>query len=748
MTQPIVDEDPSAASDAVSLHTIAEQADAYAPQEQEDADFALALALEEEESARFARTRTNINPHNDERIESPAGPETEGFLPYHDDPETTDDIDPPPYRDDPDAEPIEGESSTDTEAAAVLPQRQSAFLRILRKIAKAWLCYLMCSTVFTIVIVVVVLVFAFFHGKASTSQGDPKEAAWSASGSQDYDLNLPKLFPSLAESTSDTCKKTWEDFASGLSCHRMILSSAWDNGNVTEVEAAGADPVYYKDAVCTRACKKALTNLDLPMLNTCADRTNHFDFEQYGKDGKSYFEKYSIEEGPAGVSKSLWERYDRLCSGPPKRYIGRQPPSCAEDLWMTWGIVEGRNEANLNGLDTFLEQTSVKKTIPSARQVVTKLRPSGMNETVARTLNSRRVGPGYGETECNTCVKDWLTRKALSFRYGEMLEPGTRTPLGLADFADKMKNASQRCYAFPQEQNRVWSAMGWWCDGKPCRKDDDSIPWVVVNILHGYEKQYIDPPPPQFDVHNIPGNKKQAVHTLLDAVQDMRCGALGITSDDLTNPFVTSAPVLSRLCTPRCLNAVDRIAALVEDAKYDGSPFEVISDSITSVHALCKSSSPISFATTSDTICAAGYAALNMTSLIASPTSLSPSNPPFPRASILSTFRTALASIQEWNDGDHSAALRSHKSLQKLRIAESVCNTCAGEMFIGQEGKWKDTVNAFLSDPEVNGTEYVRTAREGWVQCGKMFGMRLSWGQKRRLFEQVGLGDGVAGLSA
>ncbi|ORY12620.1 hypothetical protein BCR34DRAFT_563404 [Clohesyomyces aquaticus] len=745
---PTVEDDPSTASDAVSLHTIAEQADAYEAQEQEDADFALALALEEQESARFARTQRIIHPQSSEPR---AASEPEAFTPYRDEPEAVDDIDPPPYRDDPDADPAEGEQTTDAEAAAGLPQRQNIFLRILRKIAKAWLCYLICSTVFTIIVVVAVLVLAFIYGgKQGTSQGDPKEAAWLASGSQDYDLNLPKLYPALEESTSYTCKKTWEDLALGLPCHRMILSPAWDNGNPTEAKAAGTDPVYYNEAVCTRACKTALDKLDSPMPNTCVNRTNRFDFDRYGKDGKAYFEKHGIEEGPADVSKSLLARYDRLCSGPQKRYMGKKPLSCAEDLWMTWGIVDGKHEANLNGLDTFLEQTSVKKTIPASRQTVVKLTRSGKNATFTRSVRSRRVGPGRGETECSDCLRDWLARKTLSFRYGEILKPGTRTPLGLADFAARMKNASQRCYAYNQKEDHVWEAMGWWCDGAPCQKDDYSIPWTVINVLHGHDKTH---PPSQLSrsyLGNVPDNKKEAVRTLLAAMKDMRCDALGLTPSDFTNPFVTSAHVLSRLCTPLCLNSVDRIAALVEAAKSAGSPFTLITDSIANVHTLCKSSSPISFTTTPETLCVPGYAALNLTSLIASPQapfSSSASTPPLPRASILSTFRTALASIKTWNDDFRPGTLRSHGSLQKLRIAESACNTCAGEMFIGKEGRWKETVDAFLADPEVNGTEYVRVAREGWVECGKMFGMRLSRGQRREMFEKVGLGEGVGGLS-
>lgn len=745
---PTVEDDPSTASDAVSLHTIAEQADAYETQEQEDADFAFALALEEEESARFARTQTLIHPHSSEPAEPRVASEPEAFQPYRDDPEAVTDIDPPPYRDDPDTEPAEGEQTPDSEAAADRPQRQNIFLRILRKIAKAWLCYLICSTVFTILVVVVVLILAFIFGnKQGTSQGDPKEAAWKASGSQDYNLNLPKLYPALEKSTSSTCKKNWEDLGSGLPCHRMILSPAWDNGDATEAKAAGADPVYYNDAVCTKTCKIALSKLDSPMPNTCVDRTNRFDFNTYGKNGKAYFEEHSIEEGPADVSKSLLARYDRLCSGPPKRYIGKKPLSCAEDLWLNWGIVDGKNEANLNGLDTFLEKTSVKKTIPASKQTIIKLRPSGINATFTRNANSRRVGPGRSETECTDCLQDWFLRKTLSFRYGELLEPGTRTPLGLADFADRIKNASQRCYAYNQKENHVWEAMGWWCDGAPCRKDDDSIPLPVINVLHGYDKTHLPSQPSGSRLDTVPDNKKKAVRTLLGALQDMRCGALGITPSDFTNPFVTSAHLVSSLCSPRCLNDVDRIAGLVEAAKHPGSPFTTITDSIANVHTLCRSSPPVSFTTTPDTLCAPGYAALNLTSLIASPSSSSASTPPLPRASILSTFRTALASVKDWNDGFRPGTLQSYPSLQKLRIAESACNTCAGEMFIGQEGRWKETVDAFLADPEVNGTEYVRVAREGWVECGKMFGMRLWPGQKKALFEKVGLGEGVGGLA-
>ncbi|PVI04961.1 hypothetical protein DM02DRAFT_611081 [Periconia macrospinosa] len=747
---PTIEDDPAAASDAVSLHTIAEQADAYEAQEQEDADFALALALEEQESARFASPENVTHPGSGEPIESRAVLETEPLAPYRDNPEADENIDPPPYRDDPDAEPAEGEQPTDPEAATAPPQRQHIVLRILRKIVKAWLCYLICSTVFTFIVIIAVLILAFIYGdKKGTSLGDPKEAAWLASGSEDYTLNLPKLYPALHESTSDTCKETWEDVASSLPCHRMILSPAWDNGNATEAKEAGADPVYYRDAVCTRACKTALKNLDIATPATCVNRANRFDFDSYGKDGKAYFEANSLEEGPAGVSQSLLARYDRLCSGPPKKYFGKNPLSCAEDLWMNWGIVDGKNEANLNGLDSFLEQTSVKKTIPASRETVVKLTRSGRNSTFTRNVNSRRVGPGRRETECNDCLQDWLARKTLSFRYGEILQPGTRTPVGLAEFSDKMKSASQRCYTYADTHTRIWEAMGWWCDGAPCRNDDDSIPWNVINVLHGYDKEHSLGLPSLSLPNNVPSNKREPVRALLTAVQDMRCGAIGLTPTDLNNPFLTSAHVISRLCTPRCLNTVDRISDLAEAAEYPSTPLTSITESIDTVRTLCKSSSPISFATTPDLLCASSR--MNLTSPTSptestlSLTSSSPSVPPVSRASILSTFRTGIENVDAWNrNSQYSNALQSHEDLKKLRIAESACNTCDGEIFIGQDGKWKETVDAFLKDPDVNSAEYVKVARQGWVVCADMYGLWLPPSKRRQLFEKVGLGDGVA----
>jgi hypothetical protein len=94
------DNDPAAAaSDALSLHTIAGRDDAYFTQEQEDADFALALSLEDDE------VQNLIAAHRRGEVESPSGvpPNTVEVQPYRDDPGSDEIL--PPYYDDPTLKP-------------------------------------------------------------------------------------------------------------------------------------------------------------------------------------------------------------------------------------------------------------------------------------------------------------------------------------------------------------------------------------------------------------------------------------------------------------------------------------------------------------------------------------------------------------------------------------------------------------------------------------------------------------------
>ena len=265
------DDDPSTASDALSLHTIAE-ADAYAAQEQEDADFALALALEEQESQRYAHAQNVLQGQDPNQVDVPPLEQTGAALPpYRDDPDAVvldeEQADhPPPYRDDPDA-PVEEEADErDTEPV----QRPRVFLRVLRKLFKTWLCCAMWSTMSIIIILVVVLgLLARFGNKGSNA----KEAAWIASRSKDYQLRVWDLYPPLEADATKECRDAWRvgEETQSLGCHRMILSSAWDNGDADEVRAEEADPFFYSEAVCTATCQGQLRRMAASLEKSCMD---------------------------------------------------------------------------------------------------------------------------------------------------------------------------------------------------------------------------------------------------------------------------------------------------------------------------------------------------------------------------------------------------------------------------------------------------------------------------------------------
>lgn len=529
-----VDDDPSTASDALSLHTIAE-ADAYASQEQEDADFALALALEEQENERYARTQRILREEDPNQVnatpEAPTDVQAEvAPPPYRDDPDTIEpDNNLPPYRDDPDTVPAEGEADETAEEPA---QRQRAILRMLRKLFKTWLCILMVSTAVTITIIVVVLVLVFVYGKNTVSKEASKQAAWEASRSSDYDLRLTRLYPALEEGTNDTCKSAWTQYSRSLSCHRMILSPVWDNGDAAEANAAAADPFYYSTAVCTEECNRSLNNLQR-VAKSCLNRTDRFDFAAYGKNGKAYFETGKIEEGPVHVVNGLSERYRVFCRSKQHSYADTKWGTCAADLWMNWGIVDGKNEAHLNGLDQFMEQTSARKTIQGGLQKFPMLLRTGTNGTTTIRVKQRTVGPGDGETSCSACTVDWLARKMHSFEFGQILDPATGEALGLSEFREKLRSALLRCNRFQarlalQNMDAQWTQLGWWCKDKPCipSVDKPSLSNETVAVLHGWpeDNEGLVKIRDMLEKREAPAKVLEAAQVLYDGLRTMPCG--------------------------------------------------------------------------------------------------------------------------------------------------------------------------------------------------------------------------------
>ncbi|KAF2439573.1 hypothetical protein P171DRAFT_125806 [Karstenula rhodostoma CBS 690.94] len=750
-----VDDDPSTAADALSLHTIAD-ADVYASQEQEDGDFALALALEEQENERYARTQRISRGDDPNRVD--ATPEVPVDVPvevppppYRDDPNATEPDNLPPYRDNPDAAPAEAEAD---EAAVEPAKRQAAIVRVLRKLAKAWLCVLMVSTFVTITIIVVVVVLVFVYGKTPVSKEASKQAAWDASGSSDYDLRLPKLYPALEKGTKDTCKSAWDEYSRSLSCHRMILSPAWDNGDAAEANAAGADPFFYSTAVCTDECKRSLNDLQRA-ARSCLNRTDRFDFGAYGNDGKAYFEAGKIEEGPLHVFTGLSERYRGLCRSK-HSFADTKWGTCAADLWMNWGIVGGKNEAHLNGLDQFMQQTSVKKTVQGGVQHFPMLLRTGTNGTTSIRVKQRTVGPGDRETTCSACTVDWLARKMRSFEFGQVLDPATGEALGLSAFREKIRSALARCSRAEartalRNADARWTELGWWCKDKPCIPSIDRPTFSneTMAVLHGWpeDSEGIVMLRELLEKKQAPAKVLEAAQVLYDGLRAMPCG-YGFDPMMAKREILPRSHIVARLCSDPCRNALDRLrqqhGALFAEAARDRTYeplFRYPTTAAEIVDRVCLSTAPGSIVVTPENLCAPGYAALGWPEWIFAGTYGGYPDPPI-RAQILDVFSRGMDELADRLEkhprncfhGDEDCA----RTWSKM-IAESACNTCAGEIFIGVQGTWKKTTEEFLGDRDVNGTAYVAAAKKGWRTCAKMYGIHLNEREWQRKWRERGL---------
>jgi hypothetical protein len=730
------DEDPAAAaSDALSLHTIADQADTYAAQEQEDADFALALALEHEENQRLVQTESEVQ----DQAEVQHNNQTETLPQYRDDPNDEDQNEngpttpPPPYRDDPNAILEDGIDADENEIVNAPPRRRNC-TRILRKVGKAWFWCFGLVTGLTLVIIGIVIILVWMFRKE-----DPKDAAWKSSGSVDYQLQLPRLYPALEDGTTEECKKLWEQYASGIGCHRMILTSAWDDGKAQEVIAAGANPYGYSVEICNERCRKELVNFAQRMDSACQRRTDRFDLGSYGNDGRAYFGKSKLEEGPMHVGRSLKDRFDRLCARPLRRETRPSEwGTCAADLWMRWGIVDGKNEMNMNGLDTFLEKTKVKKTFPGEWKSGS-VAIIGGEKWYNVELPSWSVGPGLGETDCGYCTVDWLERKMRSFEYGEMLDPLSGEALGLGEFNERMTNALQRCKRGANRGGEAlqrvrwkWMKYGWWCDNVPCQKDRN-VTDLTRQVLHGVRKDDDWPLPwiqSSMAAHDAP---TKALEALRHGLTNMPC-SIWFNANDAIDQIIPHQHVMERLCSDQCRNAVDRIQQQHgqefprgDRRSVPGRLFGAWDMAREQADLICSDQSSKMF-------CAPGYAALGY------PEWVFPQKIPS-RPEILSVFSEAIDKLNEKLPRYVSRPKEDAESQKVLArvVAESLCNTCAGEIFIGKNPRWKKTVDEYLDDKSVDGREYVRVAKKGWEVCARLFGHDLTWRERKALWDTTGL---------
>ncbi|KAF2123031.1 hypothetical protein BDV96DRAFT_13838 [Lophiotrema nucula] len=742
---PYTDDDPAAAaSDALSLHTIADQADPYASQEQEDADFALALQLEEED----ARNHVDSQRQSQSQPQVESGEEVEALPPYSDDPEAVTESF-PPYRDDPNA-PFTEDDHVDVEATATsataAQKRIKSCFRILRQIGRIWACLGLVTFVVTITVIVVVFLVIWKFGKT-----DPKRAAWTASSSRDYDLKLPNLYPQLEQGANPECKQMWEKYAGSLSCHRVILSPSWDDGVTEEVEKEGTDPMRYSEAICKSRCRDSIRHFDNPMHNGCYRRTDRFDFTNYGKDGKQYFAKESLPEGPLDLVKMLLDRYDRFCAVPPKdTYLDRSEwGTCAADLWMRWGIVDGKDENSLSGLDRFLAATDERKTIEGGKREVDVeiLYGGGKTKKLEVAVPTRQAGPGIGKTDCGYCTLDWLERKMRAFEYGQFLDPTTGEPLGLKEFENRVGTAIRRCGNKGSEGHAVgtaigrvyrkWESFGWWCTAgswQPCHPDNATTE-EVRKILHGLREDDW----PLTDISKqmkAKGAPRKALQALQAGMRSMPC-SIWFSEDAAIKDIIPHQHIIGTLCSDRCLNSVDRIQQRYGD-DFDAAASSLPTANIfqawnlarVQVNQTCKASRW-------KTHCAPGYSALGHPEWIFTNTS------ELAKPLLLSTFSTAIDALEATlprYPQKPKDDIESQRILAR-RVAESVCNGCGGELLIGQNPDWAIRVREFLDDSTVDSSDYARTAKKYFRTCTKMMGHRLSRQEEKNIWNTIGLGE-------
>ncbi|KAF1836804.1 hypothetical protein BDW02DRAFT_208821 [Decorospora gaudefroyi] len=732
--------DRDAASDALSLHTIAGDPDAYAAQEQEDVDFAVALQLAEEEDGEDVTVPPN-------RMESSPKQQVSGdnVVPYRDDANVGEDQVLPRYRDDPDAAPDEDEEA---QQLAITPVKKRRFclrrpampLQRLKAACKRlpklpWRALVFCAILLGVVLGGTFLVMHMFRTSA-------KELAWRASKSYNYDLKLPRLYPALESGASDDCKETWEKYAASLSCHEQILSTAWDDGDAEEVRRTKVDPWAYSEWICRSDCLRSIRDLATPLSNGCGRRADRFDVESYGKDGKMYFEIRELPDGPMDAQKRLLERYDRLCKEPP-RHLATVWGTCAADVWMKWGVVDGRNEVTMKGVAAFRDATSKKKNYVDGTRLTGSVKIVDGEKKYDFTLPPRKVGPGVGETSCGYCTVDWLVRKMRAFEYGQMMDPGSDKPLNLAEFDALVTETMMRCEDFGMDEaindvHSKWEKYGWWCGSGPCHTNNQ-VSDTVRTLLHGLRQD--DTPLPQLRrMSEQTGGPKELHMTLHDSLQSLPC-SIWFSEHDAQTDIVPSHYLVHHLCSDHCRNAIDRLDQqhgakfAAAAAKHPSSIFESWQGLVEQVDTICTNLYPGSVVQDTTPFCAPGYAA------VGHPEWAFRSYDP-PKSEILNVFAAAVDDLAR----KHPSLVpkpdsRDVEALHVLvrTMTQSVCNACSAVLFVGRNPDGKTRVDEFLDDDAIDGREYTRAAKKWFVTCAKMMGLEFSFRQERKIWEKMGL---------
>ncbi|KAF2734818.1 hypothetical protein EJ04DRAFT_576650 [Polyplosphaeria fusca] len=691
--------------DALSLHTIAEDADMYAAQEQ-----------------------------------APEVP-VQSFMPYRDEPDSVAADPLVPYRDDPHAPP-----SDEPQSPAVPSRQEGRIFKILQGVGKVWAYLGLATSVLVIIVIIVLLLVAFLVGKGKHYNG-PKDRFWKVSGSSDYRLELAKLYPPLEDGASEHCQKTWEKSASAMRCHRMILSAAWDNGDPVEIEREYANPYAYQSLICQSQCKRSIESLRI--YYACSRRTDRFNMTDYS----GYLDRDKVEEGPVHVYQRLLARYDRFCAKPPTKSASEWG-TCAADMWMRWGVADGFRQDNMNSLKQFVQATAEKKVLPAKTRRGTITLADGTKETYKVAVPERRVGPGLGDTDCGFCTLDWLERKMRSFEYGQMLDPMDKSPISLPAFDKQLQHALARCGLNGSNTviGRVhdrWRQLGLWCNTTPCYPNFPIPHESTYSILHGLDandallrslRDWIG----RQRKGSVVGRALQVLH---DAFLAMPCSPWMSVKTHLTQYVIPSQNVISHLCSDECRNPIDRLqaqhGALLTQAQgeskwtngeSEAGIFWAWDQSREVLEQVCKRTNPRDVVRQWTSFCAPGYAALHRAEWIFA------KEPP-PKSEVLSAFAERIDAFFDWDEkyGGKKDKEEGWEDWRPRQLAQSACNTCAGELLVGHHLDWKDRVDEFLDDDDIDGHEYVRVAKKYIRFCWEASGREYSEQIWQMYWEKMGL---------
>lgn len=235
-------------------------------------------------------------------------------------------------------------------------------------------------------------------------------------------------------------------------------------------------------------------------------------------------------------------------------------------------------------------------------------------------------------------------------------------------------------------------------------------------------------------------SQKNALEALEHSMSTMPC-SIWFNEYSIVNTIVPQQNLVHHLCSDRCRNAVHRIQAqhtekfvAAAEALPKPNVFQTWNLAIEQVNQTCRNLSPHVVVRTRTTFCAPGYAAL------AHPEWILAENPPS-RPDILSAFSIKLDELdrklprypQKPEEDPESQSILSR------RVAESICNNCAGDLLVGHNLEGRSIVEGFLDDEQIDGRIYTKTAKKLYTTCAKMYGITLSYSEKRRIWKMMGL---------